>query len=168
MTVLPVLTMPAGDITHPLPDLTGYITEGQLVLSQDLHSRGVYPPLDPLQSLSRLMRKGAGPGRTRPDHLDVASQLLSALARAHQARELADLIGRETLSGTDQQYLAYQDAFEQVLLDQGHAENRSLDRTLDLAWEVLAELPRRELTMLSDALVAAHGAAWDREGRRSR
>ncbi len=156
VTVLPVLTMPAGDIAHPIPDLTGYITEGQLVLSQDLHARGVYPPIDPLQSLSRLMRKGAGPRRTRADHLDVAAQLLAALARARQARELADLVGRETLSGTDQHYLAYQSAFERAFLDQGRAESRSLDVTLDLAWRVLSELPRRELTMLPLAMVQEH------------
>lgn len=168
VTVVPVLTMPAGDITHPIPDLTGYITEGQLVLSQGLHARGVYPPVDPLQSLSRLMRKGAGPGRTRADHLDVASQLLSALARARQAQELADLVGLDTLSGTDQQYLAYQGAFERTLLDQGHAENRSLDRTLDLSWEILGELPRRELTMLADAQVAEHGTAWNHAGPAAR
>lgn len=93
VTVLPVLTMPAGDITHPVPDLTGYITEGQIVLSRETHARGVYPPVDALSSLSRLMRKGAGPGRTRPDHLDVAAQLLAALARARQIREPADLVG---------------------------------------------------------------------------
>jgi V/A-type H+/Na+-transporting ATPase subunit B len=156
VTVLPVLTMPAGDIAHPIPDLTGYITEGQLVLSPDLHARGVYPPMDPLQSLSRLMRKGAGPHRTRDDHLDVAAQLLAALARARQARELADLVGRETLSGTDQYYLNYQNVFEQRFLDQGRAESRSLDQTLDLAWQVLAELPRRELTMLPVALIDQH------------
>jgi V/A-type H+-transporting ATPase subunit B len=148
--------MPAGDIAHPIPDLTGYITEGQLVLSPDLHARGVYPPMDPLQSLSRLMRKGAGPHRTRDDHLDVAAQLLAALARARQARELADLVGRETLSGTDQYYLNYQNVFEQRFLDQGRAESRSLDQTLDLAWQVLAELPRRELTMLPVALIDQH------------
>jgi V/A-type H+-transporting ATPase subunit B len=159
VTVLPVLTMPAGDITHPMPDLTGYITEGQVVLSPDLHARGVYPPVDPLQSLSRLMRKGAGAGRTRADHLDLASQLLAALARARQARELADLVGMETLSGTDQLYLGYETAFERRLLGQGPAENRTLDHTLDLAWEVLGELPRRELTMLPLALIEAHRAA---------
>jgi V/A-type H+/Na+-transporting ATPase subunit B len=156
VTVLPVLTMPAGDITHPIPDLTGYITEGQLVLSADLHAQGIYPPIDPLQSLSRLMRKGAGPGRTSADHLDVAAQLLAALARARQARELADLVGMETLSGTDQQYLAYETAFGRTLLDQGHGENRTMDQTLALAWSVLAELPRRELTMLSADVVAEH------------
>lgn len=156
VTVLPVLTMPAGDITHPVPDLTGYITEGQLVLSGDLHSRGVYPPMDPLDSLSRLMRRGAGPGRTRDDHLDLAAQLIAALARARQVRELADMVGREALSATDQQYITYQSAFEARLLNQGRTENRTLDQTLDLAWAVLAELPRRELTMLGAALVANH------------
>jgi len=156
VTILPVLTMPAGDITHPMPDLTGYITEGQIVLSQELHARGVYPPVDPLQSLSRLMRKGAGPGRTRDDHLDVAAQLLAALAHARQVRELADLVGLETLSGTDQQYLRYEAAFEKVLLSQGAGEDRPLVETLDRGWQVLGELPRRELTMLPAALVAEH------------
>jgi V/A-type H+-transporting ATPase subunit B len=159
VTVLPVLTMPAGDITHPVPDLTGYITEGQLVLSPELHARGVYPPMDPLGSLSRLMRKGAGPGRTRDDHLDLSAQLLAALARARQARELADMVGEEALSGTDRQYIAYEGAFERRLIDQGRDENRSLDETLDQAWDVLGELPPRELTMLPAALVAAHGSA---------
>ena len=153
VTIVPVLTMPAGDIAHPIPDLTGYITEGQIVLSPELHAQGVYPPADPLQSLSRLMRRGAGPGRTRADHLDVAAQVLAALARARQARELADLVGRDTLSGTDQRYLDYQDLVEHSFLDQGRAESRPLDTTLALAWRVLAELPRRELTMLPAAMV---------------
>ncbi len=156
VTILPVLTMPAGDITHPVPDLTGYITEGQVVLSPDLHARGIYPPVDPLQSLSRLMRKGAGPNRTRADHLDLAGQVMAALAHARQVRELADLVGFETLSGTDQQYLRYENAFETELLSQGTGEDRPLDRTLDLAWDVLSELPRRELTMLPLDLIAAH------------
>jgi V/A-type H+-transporting ATPase subunit B len=159
VTVLPVLTMPAGDITHPVPDLTGYITEGQLVLSADLHARGVYPPVDPLESLSRLMRKGAGPGRTRADHLDLSAQLLAALARARQARELADMVGEDALSGTDRQYIAYESAFERTLLTQGRAENRGLDETLDRAWDVLDQLPRRELTMLPAALVDRRYAA---------
>ena len=158
VTIIPVLTMPAGDITHPLPDLTGYITEGQLVLTADLHSRGVYPPMDPLQSLSRLMRKGAGAGRTREDHPDVAAQVLAALARARQVRELADLVGPETLSGTDRRYLAFEAALEERLLDQGHGEDRSLEATLDLAWDVLGELPRRELTMLPPELIARYAS----------
>jgi V/A-type H+-transporting ATPase subunit B len=165
VTIIPVLTMPAGDITHPLPDLTGYITEGQLVLTTDLHSRGVYPPMDPLQSLSRLMRKGAGPGRTREDHLDVAAQALAALAHARQVRELADLVGPETLSGTDRRYLAFETALEERLLDQGHGEDRTLERTLDLAWDVLGELPRRELTMLPRELISRFRSAGISEGR---
>lgn len=156
VTLVPVLTMPADDITHPVPDLTGYITEGQLVLAADMHARGTYPPLDPLASLSRLMRKGAGPDRTRDDHLDLAAQLLAALSRARKARELADLVGANALSGTDRQYIAYEGAFERQFLDQGTGEDRAMNDTLDLAWEVLGELPRRELTMLPAALVAAH------------
>jgi V/A-type H+-transporting ATPase subunit B len=166
VTVLPVLTMPAGDITHPLPDLTGYITEGQLVLSQDLHARGVFPPMDPLQSLSRLMRKGAGPDRTREDHLDVAAQLLAALSRARQVRELAELVGPETLSGTDRQYLALDDAFERHVLDQGRSENRPLDTSLDRIWQALRALPRRELTMLPEAMIERHWPAEATGGER--
>jgi V/A-type H+-transporting ATPase subunit B len=133
VTVLPVLTMPAGDITHPVPDLTGYITEGQVVLSTDVAARGVYPPVDPLGSLSRLMRRGAGPGRTREDHLDVAAQVLAALARAAQVRELAELIGADALSGTDRRYLRYGELVERTLLDQGPDEDRSIDETLGRA-----------------------------------
>ena len=156
VTVIPVLTMPAGDITHPVPDLTGYITEGQLVLSPDIHSRGVYPPMDALSSLSRLMRHGAGPGRTREDHLDVAAQILAALATARRAAELAELIGTAALSPVDRQYLELQAAFERQLMDQGRTENRSLPETLGRAWQVLAALPRRELTMLPARLLDAH------------
>jgi len=148
VTVLPVLTMPAGDITHPVPDLTGYITEGQIVLSADAHARGVYPPVDVLSSLSRLMRKGVGVGRTRPEHLDLAAQLLAALARARQARELAELVGAAALSVTDRGYLELERAFERSLASQRRDELRSLDETFERAWHVLSVLPRRELTML--------------------
>jgi V/A-type H+-transporting ATPase subunit B len=156
VTVLPVLTMPAGDITHPVPDLTGYITEGQIVLSPELHARGVYPPVEPLSSLSRLMRSGAGAGRTREDHLDLAAQLLAALARARQAGQLAELVGAAALSAIDRQYVAFAAAFEQRLLDQGRDEHRLLEDTLDRAWQVVGVLPRRELTMLPEAQLAAH------------
>jgi len=148
VTVVPVLTMPAGDITHPVPDLTGYITEGQIVLSPEIHARGVYPPVDALSSLSRLMRHGAGPGRTRDDHLDVAAQILSALADARQARELAELVGNAALTPLDQQHLRLEAAFEAQLENQGHAEKRDLEETLTRAWQVLAVLPRRQLAML--------------------
>ena len=156
VTVVPVLTMPAGDITHPVPDLTGYITEGQIVLSPDLHARGVYPPVDALSSLSRLMRHGAGPGRTRDDHLDVAAQIMAALAAARHARELAELIGTTALSTLDRQYLELETAFERRLANQGRTENRGLDETMTRAWEVLAALPRRELTMVPNGLLDAY------------
>ena len=153
LTLVPTLTMPAGDITHPVPDLTGYITEGQIVLSPALHARGIYPPIDVLSSLSRLMRHGVGDGRTRANHLDVAAQLLAALDRARQVGELAEMVGATTLSDTDRRYLDYQTAVEKGLLQQPRDEVRSFDSTLDLAWSALSELPRRELTMLPDHLV---------------
>ncbi|MEU6017390.1 V-type ATP synthase subunit B [Streptomyces sp. NPDC047515] len=158
VTVLPVLTMPAGDITHPVPDLTGYITEGQVVLSRATHAQGVYPPVDALSSLSRLMRKGAGPGRTRDDHLDVAAQLLAALARARQVRELTDLVGETALSPADRRYLEFDQAFLHRFVDQRPDELRTLDQTLDRAWQVLLTLPRSQLAMLPTALLDAHGA----------
>ncbi len=163
VTIVPVLTMPAGDITHPVPDLTGYITEGQILLSPELHAAGIYPPVDALGSLSRLMRKGAGPGRTREDHLDVAAQVVAALSRARQARELAELVGEDALSATDRAYLAFADAAEHRLVDQGGAEQRPLTETLDRAWDALSVLPRRELTMLPSTQLDAH--LHVREGR---
>lgn len=165
VTVLPVLTMPAGDITHPVPDLTGYITEGQIVLSADVQAAGAYPPVDPLASLSRLMRKGTGAGRTRADHPAVAAQLTAALARSRQVAELADLIGRAALSATDLRHLDLQDAFRDRFLAQGADEDRSLDDSLDRAWEVLLTLPRSQLGMLPADLLGAH-ARPRREERR--
>ncbi len=156
VTLVPVLTMPAGDITHPVPDLTGYITEGQIVLSPDVHSRGVYPPVDALSSLSRLMRHGAGAGRTRDDHLDVAAQVLAALASARRAGELAELVGSGALSEADRRYLELAAAFERELVNQGDAENRPLDETLKRAWRVLGTLPRRELTMVPTRFLDAY------------
>ena len=156
VTIVPVLTMPAGDITHPVPDLTGYITEGQVVLSAEVYARGIYPPVDPLSSLSRLMRRGAGPDRTREDHLDLAAQLIASLSRARQVRELAELVGVAALGESDRAYLPLVEAFESELINQRHDENRSLADTLDRAWRVAAALPRRELTMLPAALIDAH------------
>ncbi|MCA1783348.1 MAG: V-type ATP synthase subunit B [Dermatophilaceae bacterium] len=156
VTVVPVLTMPSGDITHPVPDLTGYITEGQVVLSADVAARGIYPPVDALSSLSRLMRSGAGPGRTREDHLDVSAQVLAALARARQAAELAELVGVDALSETDNAYLGYRDLLERELLSQGRDELRTLEDTLDRAWRALAALPRQELTMLSLDMISRY------------
>ena len=153
VTVVPVLTMPSGDMTHPVPDLTGYITEGQIVLSPEVGARDIYPPVDVLSSLSRLMRSGAGRGRTREDHLDVAAQVLAAMARARQASELAELVGQEALGEADRAYIEFRSVVEQKLLNQGVDEYRSLEQTLGLAWEALGVLPRRELSMLSPELL---------------
>jgi V/A-type H+/Na+-transporting ATPase subunit B len=153
VTVVPVLTMPGGDITHPVPDLTGYITEGQIVLSVELQAAARYPPVDALSSLSRLMRQGAGPGHTRADHLDVAAQTLASLARARRVGELADLVGEDALSDTDRTYLAFRTAAVRCLFDQNQDEARSLEDSLDRAWEALRVLPRRELTMLPSAIL---------------
>ncbi|MEB7447401.1 V-type ATP synthase subunit B [Arthrobacter koreensis] len=153
VTIVPVLTMPSGDMTHPVPDLTGYITEGQIVLSPDISARDIYPPVDVLSSLSRLMRSGAGKGRTREDHLDVAAQVLAAMARARQASELAELVGEDALGEADRAYIAFRSAVEKKLLNQGVDEYRSLEQTLGLAWEALALLPRRELSMISNELL---------------
>ncbi|WDO10493.1 V-type ATP synthase subunit B [Streptomyces murinus] len=165
VTVLPVLTMPAGDITHPVPDLTGYITEGQIVLSAEVQASGVYPPLDPLASLSRLMRKGTGPGLTRADHPALAAQLIAALARSRQVADLADLVGRSALSPTDLAHLELADAFRRRFLAQGTTENRPLEDSLDRAWEVLLTLPRSQLGMIPADLLDAHAPAADESPR---
>jgi V/A-type H+-transporting ATPase subunit B len=157
ITQVPVVTMPAGDITHPVPDVTGYITEGQIVLSPELHRRGIYPPLDTLGSLSRLMRLGAGPGRTRDDHLDLAAQLYASVARARQITELSELIGEDALSVTDRRFLDFAAHYESEFLSQQRDESRSVDETLDRAWSVVARLPAIELTMLPAAGLAERG-----------
>ncbi len=156
LTQIPVLTMPAGDITHPVADLTGYITEGQIVLSQDLHVGGVYPPFDALASLSRLQRLGAGPGRTRDDHIPIASQLYALVAEARKIADLADVVGEAGLTMRDRRYLAFADTFLSGLLAQRRDEARTLEETLDRAWRVASSLPRRELSMVPEALVKAH------------
>jgi V/A-type H+-transporting ATPase subunit B len=156
ITELPILTMPAGDITHPVPDLTGYITEGQIVLSTELHARGVTPPIDCLASLSRLMRRGAGPGRTRDDHLDIAAQVLALVARARQAEELAALIGLDALSVTEQRNIDFGKRFETDFLDQRTDGARTLDETLDRAWDIVSRIPARELTMVTPEQLRDH------------
>jgi len=156
VTEVPVLTMPGGDITHPVPDLTGYITEGQVVLGTERHATGLYPPVEPLSSLSRLMRRGAGAGRTREDHLDVAAQLLALLARAREIVELSELLGDASLSETDRAHLEFAAAFDRRLVGQRSDESRSFAETMDRAWEVLSILPRRQLTMLPLEQLDAH------------
>ena len=154
LTQLSILTMPADDIGHPIPDLTGYITEGQIVLSRALDRRGVYPPVDVLPSLSRLMKDGIGGAYTDPDHPALASQLYAAYARAAQARILASVVGEEGLAELDRAYLAFGDAFERELAHQDHA--RTLDRTLSIGWSLLEALPAAELTRLSDEQMRRH------------
>ena len=156
VTQLPVLTMPAGDVTHPVPDLTGYITEGQLVLSEELHVQDVYPPFDALSSLSRLMRLGAGPSRTRDDHLAVAAQVYASLAQARRAADLAEIVGADALSEQERLHLELAEVFRGRFLSQGRNEARSLDETLARAWEVVSVLPRRELSMLPAELLDRH------------
>ncbi len=156
ITEMPVLTMPAGDITHPVPDLTGYITEGQIVLSADVHARGIYPPVDALSSLSRLMRRGAGAGRTRDDHLAIAAQLLALLARARRASDLAALIGAGALSITERAFLDYATRFETDFIDQDPHQARLLAETLDLAWDVAAAVPARELTTVTPEQIGTY------------
>jgi V/A-type H+/Na+-transporting ATPase subunit B len=148
--------MPAGDITHPVPDLTCYITEGQLVLAQELEAQGIYPPFDALGSLSRLMRLGAGPGRTRDDHLEIAAQLYALVARARQVADLADVVGADALGPSERRLLEFAEAFRRDFLSQGKAEAHSLDGTLQRAWRVASLLPRRELSMVSTAALDAH------------
>lgn len=153
VTQMPILTMPSDDISHPIPDLTGYITEGQIVLSRELAQKGVYPPVSVLPSLSRLMKDGTGEGYTRKDHQDVANQLFASYSAAQDARSLASVIGEDELSKTDRQYLAFGERFEREFLTQGQREDRSLDQTLDLGWKLLSLLPRSELSRMSDAVL---------------
>ncbi|MDR1586337.1 MAG: V-type ATP synthase subunit B, partial [Treponema sp.] len=145
ITQIPILTMPNDDISHPIPDLSGYITEGQIVLDRELSQRGVYPPVAGLPSLSRLMKDGIGPGMTREDHKDVSSQLFAAYSKVKQVRNLSSIIGEEELSDNDRRYLKFGEKFEQIFLCQGESENRDIGRTLDLGWRALAEIPREEL-----------------------
>jgi V/A-type H+-transporting ATPase subunit B len=156
ITQVPVLTMPAGDMTHPVPDVTGYITEGQIVLSPELDRRGVYPPFDALGSLSRLMRLGAGAERTRDDHLDIAAQLYGLVAQAHQIADLAEIIGEDALSAGEQRYLGFAEAFEREFLAQGRSEARTIDETLDRAWAVASHLPRSDLSMVGASALEEH------------
>jgi V/A-type H+-transporting ATPase subunit B len=153
ITQMPILTMPNDDITHPIPDLTGYITEGQIVLSRDLYNRGVYPPINVLMSLSRLMKEGIGPGKTREDHSQVSDQLYAAYSRGVELRSLAAVVGEESLSETERKYLRFADIFERRFLSQGVRENRAIEQTLDLAWEVLSELPEEELTNIREEFI---------------
>ena len=161
ITLVPVLSMPSDDITHPIPDLTGYITEGQIVLSRELNNQGIYPPVHISPSLSRLMKDGIGKDFTREDHPHVANQLYALYARALETRNLASIIGADELSSRDRRYLEFADAFETRFVRQGEDEDRSIHETLNLAWELLSMFPRDQLTRVSETEIAhyhRHGA----------
>ena len=153
VTQIPILTMPNDDITHPVPDLTGYITEGQIVLSRDLESSGIYPPVNVLPSLSRLMKDGIGNGYTREDHQPLANQLLASYAKVQDAKALASVIGEDELSQNDKMILNFGKEFERQFINQSFTENRTIEETLDLGWELLKLLPKTELDRLSDDLI---------------
>src|SRR5690554_4720433 len=153
VTLIPILTMPNDDITHPIPDLTGYITEGQIVLARELHQKGVYPTINVLPSLSRLMKDGIGDGFTREDHPEVSNQLFSAYSKVQEIRALAQIVGEEDLSDKDKKYMRFGDAFEKKFVTQSFNENRDMNNTLDLAWELLTLLPKEELDRLNPKLI---------------
>jgi len=153
ITQIPILSMPEEDITHPIPDLTGYITEGQIILNRELHRKGIVPPIDVLPSLSRLKDKGIGKGKTREDHADTMNQLFSAYAQGKQAKELAVILGESALSDADKIFARFADAFEQEYISQGFYGNRSIEETLAAGWKLLAMLPKRELKRIRDEYI---------------
>ena len=153
ITQMPILIMPQDDITHPIPDLTGYITEGQIVLNRNLHRKGIYPPVDPLPSLSRLMSGGIGEGKTRPDHSGVSDQLYSAYAEGRELRDLVAVVGEEALTERDQKFLEFADKFETEFITQAVDEDRSIGETLDLGWKLLSILPKTELKRVKDEFI---------------
>lgn len=153
ITQFPILTMPEDDKTHPIPDLTGYITEGQIILSRGLHRKGIYPPVDVMPSLSRLKDKGIGKGKTREDHADLMNQLFAAYARGKEAKELAVILGEGALTEEDKSFAAFADEFEDRYVRQGEYQNRTIEETLELGWDLLSIIPVRELKRVRDAYI---------------
>jgi len=153
ITQMPILTMPSDDITHPIPDLTGYIGEGQLVMDRELHRKGIYPPINPLPSLSRLMKDSIGKGHTREDHNDVSNQIYAAYAEGRDLRALVAVVGGEALTDRDRSYLDFADRFEREFVNQGRDEERSIETTLDLGWELLRTLPEAELKRIDPKFI---------------
>jgi len=149
ITQIPMLTMPNDDITHPVPDLTGYITEGQIVVDRELHARGIYPPISVLPSLSRLMKDNIGKGKTRDDHSELASQLFASYAKTRDIRAIASIIGEEELSSLDLVYLKFGENFENKFVNQSYNERRTLQQSLEIGWDVVSELPEEELVRIS-------------------
>ena len=153
ITQIPILSMPEDDKTHPIPDLTGYITEGQIILSRELHRKGIYPPIDVLPSLSRLKDKGIGPGKTREDHADTMNQLFAAYARGKEAKDLAVILGEAALSDLDRKFAKFADEFEERYVAQGDEENRSIQETLEIGWKLLTIIPKGELKRIRDEFI---------------
>ena len=151
--MIPILTMPNDDITHPIPDLTGYITEGQIILSKELYRKGIEPPIDVLPSLSRLKDKGIGKGKTREDHADTMNQLFAAYAKGKESLELATILGEAALTETDLKYAKFSDEFEKRYVSQGNDTDRSIEETLDIGWDLLKILPKSELKRIDDKLI---------------
>jgi V/A-type H+-transporting ATPase subunit B len=164
ITQMPILTMPHDDITHPIADLTGYITEGQLIVDRGLHRRGIYPPIDVSPSLSRLMREGIGKDRTREDHREVSDQLYYSYAEGRAFRDLVAVIGEEALSTRDKLYLNFADAFERRFINQGEYENRDIEQTLDLGWDLLSMVPEVELKRIDPSTIAKYHPAHRDKG----
>ncbi|MFA5050044.1 MAG: V-type ATP synthase subunit B [Candidatus Micrarchaeia archaeon] len=160
VTQFPILTMPGDDKTHPIPDLTGYITEGQIILSRDIHRKGIFPPVDVLPSLSRLMNAGIGPLKTREDHKGVSDQLYAAYANGRDLRSLSAVVGEEALSEIDRKYLRFADEFENRFVRQGPYEDRTIEQTLDLGWELLSVLPETELKRIKTDYIQKYGSKF--------
>ncbi len=153
ITMIPILTMPEDDKTHPIPDLTGYITEGQIILARELHHKGIYPPINVLPSLSRLKDKGIGLDKTREDHANVMNQLFSSYARGKEAKELAVILGEAALTEIDKKYVIFSDKFEELFVTQGEDENRNIQESLDIGWKLLTILPKEELKRIKDDII---------------
>ncbi len=164
VTQFPILTMPGDDITHPIPDLTGYITEGQIVISRELHRKGIYPPINVLPSLSRLMNAGIGPGHTREDHKAVSDQLYAGYAEGRDLRGLVAIVGREALSDRDRQFLDFADVFEEKFVQQGREEDRGIEDALEIGWQLLSSLPEGQLTRIDRKTIEKYHPAY-RDGK---
>jgi V/A-type H+/Na+-transporting ATPase subunit B len=164
VTQIPILAMPADDITHPIPDLTGYITEGQIVMSRELHRLNIHPPVDVLTSLSRLMNQGIGKGQTREDHRSLADQLYATYAQGKDARSLSAIVGEEALSDIDRKYLKIANNFERKFVNQGVDENRSIEQTLNIGWELLSEIPESELKRIKPEFISKYRIGKSGEG----
>ncbi|NCQ53784.1 MAG: V-type ATP synthase subunit B, partial [Caldiserica bacterium] len=164
ITQIPILTMPEDDKTHPIPDLTGYITEGQIFLSRTLFQQGLYPPIDVLPSLSRLKDKGIGKGKTREDHSDVLNQLFAAYARGRESRELVTVLGESALTKTDLIFVRFADEFEDRFVRQGIEENRTIEQTLDVGWELLSMIPVEELKRIRPQFIDKYLSKYIKKG----